>query len=145
MQFTARSTSLHSRLHETSNRRGWVQEPAPLQSVYLQSFVDILIPLFSIVHKTGIHDLSLYSTDTSDMSSSRITYLTSFLLDPAENTWLTTSWLSSLLALSVGQRLCINFSASRTNFLTTLRSHWVLLVPAILGLVYLMWMLIIVL
>jgi len=28
-----------------------------------------------------------------------------------------------LLALSVGQRLCINFSISRANFLTTLRSH----------------------
>jgi hypothetical protein len=28
-----------------------------------------------------------------------------------------------LLALSVGQRLCINFSVSRANFLTTLRSH----------------------
>ena len=27
------------------------------------------------------------------------------------------------LALSVGQRLCINFSVSRANFLTTLRSH----------------------
>ena len=28
-----------------------------------------------------------------------------------------------LLALSVGQRLCINFSVSRANFLTTLCSH----------------------
>ena len=28
-----------------------------------------------------------------------------------------------LLALFVGQRLCINFSVSRANFLTTLRSH----------------------
>ena len=28
-----------------------------------------------------------------------------------------------LLALCVGQRLCINFSVSRANFLTTLRSH----------------------
>ena len=28
-----------------------------------------------------------------------------------------------LLALSVGQRLCINFSVSRANFLTILRSH----------------------
>ena len=28
-----------------------------------------------------------------------------------------------LLDLSVGQRLCINFSVSRANFLTTLRSH----------------------
>ena len=29
----------------------------------------------------------------------------------------------SLLALSVGQRLCINFFVPRANFLTTLRSH----------------------
>ena len=29
----------------------------------------------------------------------------------------------SLLALSVGQRLCIDFFDSRANFLTTLRSH----------------------
>ena len=29
----------------------------------------------------------------------------------------------NLLALSIGQRLCINFSASRANFLTTLRSY----------------------
>ena len=28
-----------------------------------------------------------------------------------------------LLALSVGQRLCANFYASRANILTTLRSH----------------------
>ena len=28
-----------------------------------------------------------------------------------------------LLALSVGQRLCINFYVSRANFLTTLRLH----------------------
>ena len=28
-----------------------------------------------------------------------------------------------LLALSVGRRLCINFSVSRANFQTTLRSH----------------------
>ena len=30
---------------------------------------------------------------------------------------------STLLAMSIGQRLCINFSVSRVNFLTTLRSH----------------------
>jgi hypothetical protein len=29
----------------------------------------------------------------------------------------------SLLALSLGQRLCIKFSDSSANFLTTLRSH----------------------
>ena len=35
------------------------------------------------------------------------------------------SWLVvwDLLTLFVGQRLCINFSISRANFLTTLRSH----------------------
>ena len=32
-------------------------------------------------------------------------------------------WKCNLLALSVGQRLCINFYVSRVNFLTTLRSH----------------------
>jgi hypothetical protein len=30
---------------------------------------------------------------------------------------------SNLLALSVGQSLCVNFYVSRANFLTTLRSH----------------------
>ena len=29
----------------------------------------------------------------------------------------------SLLALSIGQRLCINFSVSRANLVTTLHSH----------------------
>ena len=32
-------------------------------------------------------------------------------------------FLSTLLALFVGQRLCINFVVSRVNFLTTLHSH----------------------
>ena len=31
--------------------------------------------------------------------------------------------LFGLLALSIGQRLCINFFVPRANFLTTLRSH----------------------
>jgi hypothetical protein len=43
-----------------------------------------------------------------------------------------------LLALHVGHRLCINFSVWRANLLTTL------LVPVILGPIYLMWMLTIV-
>ena len=30
---------------------------------------------------------------------------------------------SSLLVVSVGQKLCVNFYLSRANFLTTLRSH----------------------
>jgi hypothetical protein len=29
----------------------------------------------------------------------------------------------NLLALSIGQRLCVNFYVSRANFLTTLRLH----------------------
>ena len=32
-------------------------------------------------------------------------------------------FLANLLAMSIGQRLCINFYVSRANFLTTLRSH----------------------
>ena len=32
-------------------------------------------------------------------------------------------FLECLLALYVGHRLCINFSVSRANFLTTLPSH----------------------
>ena len=32
-------------------------------------------------------------------------------------------FLECLLALYVGHRLCINFSVSRANFLTTLSSH----------------------
>jgi hypothetical protein len=31
--------------------------------------------------------------------------------------------MACLLALSIGQRLCVNFYVSRANFLTTLRSH----------------------
>ena len=52
--------------------------------------------------------------------------------------------LDFLLALSIGQRLSINFFVSRLNFLTSLLSHLTLLIIAILGIVYLMSMLTIV-
>ena len=46
----------------------------------------------------------------------------------------------TLLALSMGQRLCINFFVSREKILTTCVHTWTLLVLVNFGLVYLVWM-----
>ena len=45
-----------------------------------------------------------------------------------------------LLALSIGQRLCVNFYVSRANFLTTLRSHLNVTCYFYCGPIYLTWM-----
>ena len=54
-------------------------------------------------------------------------------------------FLECLLALYVGHRLCINFSVSRANFLTTLPSHLNVTCSCYFRPIYLMWALTIVL